>query len=221
MTREYQALIDLERMIVFAVVTFKSVLAVDALLGADEAEIGMPEQNAVVGVPPAQRRARTLAGHAADRGALPDPARRRMADPGLAIRLVHVFDRHAADPVREIMILRRCHRRRQVAQAEFFQPRQKTFLLLTAKNPEYEFRGVSRPAPHHHGQNEAGEISMIKLAHPAPFHPLRRLRIMRIHHLLSGSIFLLAASRYQPSFRANGSRESAPAARLREASHRP
>src|SRR5258708_39747425 len=163
MTREHQALIDLERMIVFAVVTFKSVLAVATLLGADEAEFGIAERKAVVGGPSAQHRARDFAGHAADRGTLPDPARRRIANPGLAIGLVHVFDRHAADPVREIMILRRRHRRPQVAQAEFFQSRQKALLLLTAKNPEYEFRGVSRPAPHHHGQNEAGEISMIKL----------------------------------------------------------
>src|SRR3979411_1041016 len=133
MTREHQALIDFERMIVFKVITFKSVLAVDALLGADEAEFWIAERNAVVGVPSAQHRARHFAGHAADRGASPDPARRRIADPGLAIRLVHVFDRNAADPVGEIMILRRGDRRRQVAEAEFLQPGQETLLLLTAK----------------------------------------------------------------------------------------
>ena len=38
------------------------------------------------------------------------------------------------------MILGRRDRRRQVAQPEFFQPRQETFLLLTAKNPKHEFR---------------------------------------------------------------------------------
>jgi hypothetical protein len=38
MTREHQALIELELRIVFAVIAFEPVLAVDALLGADEAE---------------------------------------------------------------------------------------------------------------------------------------------------------------------------------------
>src|ERR1700687_4630887 len=173
MTREHQALIDVERMIVLTVIAFKSVLAVDALLGADEAEFGIAKRNAVIGVPSAQHRARDFAGHAADRRPLPDPARRRIADPGLAIGLIHVFDRHAADPVGEIMIWRRCHRRRQVAQSEFFKAREKALLLLTAKNPEYEFRGISGAAPSHHGENEAGEISMIELGNAAPFQPLR------------------------------------------------
>src|SRR6266436_9782046 len=186
MTREHQALIDLERMIVFAVVTFKSVLTLDTLLGADEAEIGIAERNAVVGVPSAQHRTRHFTGQAADRRALPYPARRRIADPGLAIRLIHVLDRHPADPVREIMILRRRHCRRQVAQAELFEARQKALLLLTAKNPEYEFSGIGRPAPRHDGQNEAGEISMIELGHAAPFQPLRFARAaLPIAHLYS------------------------------------
>src|SRR6266853_5683516 len=163
MTREHQALIDFERMIVFAVVTLKSVLAVDALLGADKAESGIAKRNAVVGMPSPQHRARHFAGHAADRGAAPDPARRRIADPGLAVGLVHVLDRYAADPVREIMILRRRHRRRQMAEAEFFQAGQETLLLLAAKHPEHEFRGIRCSAPRHHGKNKAGEIAMIKL----------------------------------------------------------
>src|SRR5216683_6475819 len=151
MPREYQAPIDLERMIVFAVVAFEPVLAVDTLLGADETEVGIAERNAVVGMPSPQHRARHFAGHAANRGAAPDPARRRIADPGLAIGLVHVFDADAADPVGEIMILRGGDRRRQVAEAEFFQTGQETLLLLTAKNPEYEFRGGVRAAPGHDG----------------------------------------------------------------------
>jgi hypothetical protein len=43
MTHEYQALIDVERVIIFAVITFKAVLTVDALLGADEAKIGVTQ----------------------------------------------------------------------------------------------------------------------------------------------------------------------------------
>src|SRR5258708_20756882 len=179
MTREHQALIDFERMIVFAVVTLKSVLAVDALLGADKAEVGIAKRNAVVGVPSPQHRARHFAGHAADRGTAPDPARRRVADPGLAIGLVHVFDADAADPVGEIMILRGGDRRRQVAEAEFLQPGQKPFLLLTAKNPEYEFRGGGRAAPGHDHEDQAGEIGMIEAGDGSPSQPLRVARVIR------------------------------------------
>src|SRR5260370_20213580 len=158
-------------MIVFEVVTFQSVLAVDALLGADETETGVAERNAVVGVPSAQHRTRHFTGHAADRRALPDPARRRIADPGLAIGLIHVLDRDAPDPVGEIVILRRRHGRRQVADPKFFEARQKALLLLTAKHPEYELGGVSRPAPRHRGQNEAGEIGGAEFSHAARFQP--------------------------------------------------
>ncbi len=66
------------------------------------------------------------------------------------------------------MILRRRYRRRQMAQAKFLQPGQETLLLLTAKNPEYEFCGVSRPAPRYNGENEAGKIRVIKVGDAAP-----------------------------------------------------
>src|SRR5262245_57832792 len=99
MPRKHQPLIELQRMVVFVIIALEPVLTVDALLGAHEAEPEIAERNAIVGVPAAQHRARYFAGHAADRGAPPDPARRRVADPGLAIVLVHVFDMHAADPV--------------------------------------------------------------------------------------------------------------------------
>src|SRR5260370_5872142 len=102
MPREHQALIELQRMVILAVIAFEPVLAVDALLGADEAEAQVAQRDAIIAVPSPQHRARNLAGHAADRGAAPDPARRRIADPGLAVGLVHVFDMAAADPVGEI-----------------------------------------------------------------------------------------------------------------------
>jgi len=57
---------------------------------------------------------------------------RPTARPGFAIR------RRAG----EIMILRRRHRRRQVAQAQLLQPGQEAFLLLAAKYPEHELRGI-------------------------------------------------------------------------------
>src|ERR1019366_319059 len=89
----------------------------------------------------------------------------------------------AADPVREIMILRGGDRRRQMAEAEFLQTRQKAFLLLTAKYPEHEFSGVSAPAPRHHRQNEAGEIGVIEIGDTAPSQPLRLLRVAVAGHL--------------------------------------
>src|SRR6266550_3872635 len=124
-------------MVVLAVIAFKAVLPIDALLGADEAKPWIAECDAVVGVPATQHGARHFAGHTADRGAAPDPARRRITDPGLAVGFVNVFDRHAADPVRKVMILRGGDRRRQMAEAEFFQARQETLLLLAAKHPEH------------------------------------------------------------------------------------
>jgi hypothetical protein len=173
MAREYQPLIDVERVVVFAVIAFQSVLAVNALLGADEAEIGITKTDAVVGVPAAQHRAGDFAGHAADRGAAPDPARRRIADPRLAVGLIDVLDRHPADPVRQIVILRGCNGRRQMVQTKLLKARQKTFLLLAAKYPKYEFGGIGRSAPSDHGENEAGEVSMIEVGDSAPTPPLR------------------------------------------------
>src|ERR1700722_5021169 len=162
-------------MIVFAVIAFETVLAVDALLGADEAEIWVAERNAVVGVPAPQHRGRYFARHATDRRALPDPARRRIANPGLAVGLIHVFDGHAADPVGEIMILRGSDRGRQASQAELFEAGQKALLLLAAKHPEYEFRGIGRSAPRHQTKDQAGEIGVIEIGDAAPSLPLRLL----------------------------------------------
>ena len=176
MAREHQALVELERVVVFAVIAFQSVLAVDALLGADEAEIEIAERDPVIGMPAAQHRARDLAGHAADRGPPPDPARRRIANPGLAVGLVHVFDMDTADPVGEIVILRSRDRRRQMLQAELLQAWQEAFLLLAAKHPEHEFGGISRAAPRHHRQDEAGEIGVVEIGCAAPSQPLRFTR---------------------------------------------
>src|ERR1044072_467402 len=99
MPRKHQPLVELERMVIFAIIALEPVLTIDALLGADKAEPEIGEGCAIVGVPAAQHRARDFAGHAADRGAPPDPARRRIADPGLAGGFVHVFVRYAADRV--------------------------------------------------------------------------------------------------------------------------
>src|SRR4051794_12159388 len=99
MARKDQPLIGLESVVVFVIVAFEPILPINRLLGADETEFGVAERDAIIGVPAAQHRAGHLAGHAADRGAAPDPARRRIADPGLAVGLIHTFHGDAADPI--------------------------------------------------------------------------------------------------------------------------
>src|SRR5262249_52543822 len=151
------------------VIAFEPVLAVDGLLGADESKLQVAESCAIIGVPAVQHGLRNLAGNAADRGALPGPARRRIADPGLAVALSHVLDMDAADPVRQIMILRGGDRRRQVIDAKLLQPRQKTLLLLATKYPEHELGGLARAAARHHRERKPGEERMIELRDAAPF----------------------------------------------------
>jgi hypothetical protein len=150
MAGEFEALVEFERMIVLVVVTFEPVLAVDTLLGADKAQLQVAEDRAVIGVPAAQHRARDLAGHAADRCPLPNPTRRRIANPRLPVVLIHVFDTHAADPIGEIVILGSGDGWRQMSEPKLFQPGQKTLLLLTAEHPKHELRRIRGTAPGHH-----------------------------------------------------------------------
>ncbi len=181
--REHQALIELERMIVFAVIALEAVLAVDALLGADEAEPEIAERDTVVGVPAAQHGARDFARHATDRSALPNPARRRIADPGLAVGLVHVFDMHAADPVGEIVISRGRDRRWQAIEAELLQAGQEALLLLAAKHPEDELRRIGGAAPRDDGEDQPGEEGVIEIGDATPLPPLRLARVLISAHV--------------------------------------
>src|SRR6185436_3809052 len=112
-------------------------LAVDGLPGADEAEPGIAEHDAVVGVPSAQHRPRYFRGDAADRGAGPDPARRRIAHPGLGVALVDILDLHAADLVRQIVILGARDRMRKLVEAELLQSRKKARQLLAPESSEH------------------------------------------------------------------------------------
>src|ERR1700748_2273304 len=73
-----------------------------------------------------------------------------------------------------------------MAEAKLFKARQEPLLLLAAKQPEHEIRGSAAAAPPHHGENQAGEISMIKSSDAAPSLPLRPLRlIFSITHVAS------------------------------------
>jgi hypothetical protein len=82
------------------------------------------------------------------------------------------------------MILRRGYRRRQVAEAEFFQSRQEPLLLLAAENPEHEFGGVRRAAPRHHGEDQAGEIRVVEIGDAAPSPPGRLARVAVLGHVI-------------------------------------
>src|SRR2546423_2819793 len=74
------------------------------------------------------------------------------------------------------MYLRRRDRRRQMIEAELYEPRQEALLLLATKHPEHEFGRVGRAAPADDGENEAGEKRMIEIGDAAPSCPLRSLR---------------------------------------------
>src|SRR5262249_8067492 len=126
---------------------------------------------------------RTFAGPAADRSPPPDPARRRIADPGLAVVLVHVFDMHAANPVGEIVILRGCNGRRKMVEAKLLQARQESLLLLAAEYAEDEFGGIRRAAPRHHREDEAGEEGVIEIGDAAPSQPLSLARVLPGGHV--------------------------------------
>ena len=179
MAREHQPLVHREFVIGFVVIAFEAGLPVNRLLGADESDLQIAERNAVVGVQPAaQHCARDFHRNAADRRALPDPARRRIADPCLAIALVHVLDRDAADPVREVVILRGCDCRRQPAQAKLLQARDEALLLLLAKHAEHELLGGRNSAPHDHAEDQSGEERVIEIGDAAPARPLRCIRMM-------------------------------------------
>jgi hypothetical protein len=82
---------------------------------------------------------------------------------------------HAADPVREVVILRGRDRRRQIIDAQLFQAGEEALLLLTAKRAEDEFGGVRSAAPRHQAQDEAGETSLIEIGDAAPSQPQRLL----------------------------------------------
>ena len=111
-------------MIVFAAIAFEAILTISTLCLVDtKPSFGLPSVTPLLACQPAQHGAGNFAGHAADRSPAPDPAPRRIADPGLAVAFVHVFDVDAADPVGEIMILRGRHRRRQALNAELLQAR--------------------------------------------------------------------------------------------------
>jgi hypothetical protein len=80
---------------------------------------------------------------------------------------------HAADPVRQIVILRRRDRRRQMRQSELCETREKPLLLLPSEHAEDELGGVRRAAPRHDGQDQAREECMVEVGDRTPAPPQR------------------------------------------------
>ena len=74
-------------------------------------------------MPSMQHRTRHFRRDAADRGARPNPAWRRIADPGLAVAFIDVFDLHAADLIGQIVILGTGDRDREASRPKFLQSR--------------------------------------------------------------------------------------------------
>src|SRR6185503_19047493 len=106
------------------VVALESRVAVDGLACADEAETRIAERHAVVTVPSVQHRFVHFARDRADRRASPDPSRRRIADPRLAIALLAELGLDAAQRIRVIVIERAGHRVRQAVESELLQARE-------------------------------------------------------------------------------------------------
>jgi len=85
--------------------------------------------------------------HAAKGSSFIHPAGVAEMHPSLVIGLVHIFHLNAADGVRQIMILGRRHRIRQMLQAQFIETREKFVVMFTAKGADYTFpRNTGAPA---------------------------------------------------------------------------
>lgn len=127
-------------MIPLLVIAFQTRLSVHRLPRTDEAQSWVTEDDAIVGVPSSQHCARNFRWNAADRGARPDPARRRISHPGLSVVFVDVLDLYAAKPVRQIVVLRTGDGVRKFVEPEFLQPWNETRQLLASEGPKHHFR---------------------------------------------------------------------------------
>ena len=137
-------------------------LAGHVLTDADEAQPRVAQRHTVVGVPAAQEAAAHLDRHAADRGAVVHPARVAEPHPGLAVALLHVFDGHAADVVRQHVIAGAGHRMRQAVQPELAEAGQELLFVLAPKQPEHPVAAGLRPGARGHHQLQAQQQLMVQ-----------------------------------------------------------
>ena len=152
----------LERRGKFAIVALETGLAIHRGLGADEAQVRVAQRDAIVGMPAAQHGPVDLGGDGAQRGAHPDPARWGVADPGLGVRLLKVFDADATELVRKIMVLRCGHGVGLVAQTQLLKTGQEPFQVLAAKQLKNELFREPRVTPAQNRQHQAGDPGVIE-----------------------------------------------------------
>ena len=160
--REAEPLLGLELAVVLEVVALETGLAVGGLLGADEAEPRVAEAHAVVGMPGLQHGARDLARHTADGRPLVDPARGHVAHPGLPIRFVHVLDAHAAQVIRQVVVLRARDGVGQPVEPELGEAGQELLEVLAAEGAKDQLGGRGTASPAHRGTYEPGQIGVIE-----------------------------------------------------------
>src|SRR5262249_730600 len=133
------------------------------LARAHEPETRVAEARTVLRIPAAQVAVADTLRHAAERGAVVDPARMRETHPGLAVGLRDVLDLDAADPGRERVILRGGDRVREPLEVELGEAREELVLVLAAKGPPHPFPDDGVPFPARNHQDEAGEPGMVQL----------------------------------------------------------
>ena len=97
---------------------------------------GIAERHAVVAVPAVQHRRRHRMRHGGDRRAAPDPARRRIAHPGLPVALAQVAGLHAAQRIGMIVIERAGRRVGLAGEPELLQAGQELLEMLAAEVAE-------------------------------------------------------------------------------------
>src|SRR5262249_51625140 len=159
---EAQALVVAEVAMLLDEVAAESVLRGHVLARAYEPETRVAEARAGLGIPAPPVAVADAFPHAAERRAVVDPARMREAHPGLAVGLRDVLDLDAADPVREIVILRASDRVREPLEAELGEACEELVLVLAAKGAPHPFPddGFTLAARHH--EDEPREPRMVQ-----------------------------------------------------------
>ena len=84
-----------------------------------------------------------------------------VAHPGIRVGFVHILDVHVAEPIREVVVLRAFNSVGQVAEIQFFDAREKFFLLLLAEQAEDQLGCIGCAARYDGTQDEAGQITMV------------------------------------------------------------
>src|SRR6185503_2878548 len=164
---EADALVWGEVAVMLEVVPLEAGLAIHRLARADEAQPGIAEAHPVVTMPAVQHGGVDADGDGADGRARPDPPRWRIPHPCLPVRLAHVFRLHAAETIRQVVVLRARHRMRQAIEAQLGQAGQELLEMLAPEEPEYELRRHGLAPARDEGEDAAGEERLVEQGHRA------------------------------------------------------